>query len=317
MEGHLPSQWPFRCPLHRQRGITGILDENRELFLLAFPRVSQPKGDRKGCASIGPLDLAFYPNVLVVHDKVAVSTLWSNPHSRSLNNLEASLVFTCCTRKLHHSLFPPFLADVRSNPELWAAVMCEGDASCSVTTAYPPASSLTLSPRRTSLPLYFCNCSASSERITRQKVHEGCEVHCCVVRLCFGNDLVFAPNFWFVSGSDLSQCVPQLFCSCLRYRNFHGLWSRYRSTYQIVMFPWTESILCHMICVQMTLVLSFEDMSLKFERFDFVFSEWFRKLPSAAFCYHWASLGGVTLQNRNTRQSWFHVEYTLPFLRFE
>ena len=67
-----------------------------------------------------------------------------------------------------------------------------------------------------------------------------------------------------------------------------------------------------MICVQMTLVLSFEDMSLKFERFDFVFSEWFRKLPSAAFCYHWASLGGVTLRNRNTRQSWFHVEFKLP-----
>ena len=153
------------------------------LFLLAFPRVSQPKGDRKGCVSIGPLDLGFYPNVLVVHDKVAVSTLWSNPNSRSLNNLGASLVFTCCTRKLHHSLFPPFLADVRSYPELWAAVMCEGDASCSVTTAYPPASSLTLSPRRTTLPWYFCNCSASSERITRQKVHEGCEVHCCVVRL--------------------------------------------------------------------------------------------------------------------------------------
>ena len=37
----------------------------------------------------------------------------------------------------------------------FAAVICDADDLCSVNTAYDPASSFTMSPRSTTLPLYF------------------------------------------------------------------------------------------------------------------------------------------------------------------
>ena len=37
----------------------------------------------------------------------------------------------------------------------FAAVICDADDPCSVNTAYDPESSFTMSPRSTTLPLYF------------------------------------------------------------------------------------------------------------------------------------------------------------------
>ena len=38
---------------------------------------------------------------------------------------------------------------------IFAAVICEGDDPCSVNTAYDPESSFRVSPRSSTLPLYF------------------------------------------------------------------------------------------------------------------------------------------------------------------
>ena len=43
--------------------------------------------------------------------------------------------------------------DIMSMP--FAAVICDADDPCSVNAAYEPESSFTMSPRSTTLPLYF------------------------------------------------------------------------------------------------------------------------------------------------------------------
>ena len=45
----------------------------------------------------------------------------------------------------------------------FAAVICDADEPCSVNTAQAPESSFTMSPRSTTLPLYFWNCGSNSE----------------------------------------------------------------------------------------------------------------------------------------------------------
>ena len=45
----------------------------------------------------------------------------------------------------------------------FAVVICDADDPCSVNTAYDPASSFTMSPRSTSLPLYLWNFGSNSE----------------------------------------------------------------------------------------------------------------------------------------------------------
>ena len=94
---------------------------------------------------------------------------WSDPNCRALllRKLQQSGRTTHVRpeykRRLHQSpsLTIPGQRDIVSRT--FAAVMREADAPCSVNTAYPPVSSFTLSPLRTTLPLYVCTCSASPE----------------------------------------------------------------------------------------------------------------------------------------------------------
>ena len=50
-----------------------------------------------------------------------------------------------------------------------AAVICDADDPCSVNTACDPESFFTMSPRSTTLPLYFWNCGSNSEFLRWQR----------------------------------------------------------------------------------------------------------------------------------------------------
>ena len=106
------------------------------------------------------------------------------------NNFGASSIFVL-QRILHPLLAHPGSLDIMSMT--FAAGICDADDPCSVNTAYDPESSFTMSPRSTTLPLYFWFRGSTSEFL-KTKIHQWHKMNFSIFIPCFFDHLFFC--FW-------------------------------------------------------------------------------------------------------------------------
>ena len=71
------------------------------------------------------------------------------------NNFGASLIFTWVKADTASAACPAQSGSLEMISMPFAAVICDADEPCSMSTAQDPESSFTISPRTTTLPLYF------------------------------------------------------------------------------------------------------------------------------------------------------------------
>ena len=71
------------------------------------------------------------------------------------NNVGASFILTWVLADTASAACPTHPGGLDIISITFAAVNCDADDPCSVNTAYDPESSFTMSPRSTTLPLYF------------------------------------------------------------------------------------------------------------------------------------------------------------------
>ena len=71
------------------------------------------------------------------------------------NNVGVSSILIWVSADTASAACPAHRGSLDMTSMTFAAVICDADDPCSVNTAYDPESSFTVSPRSTTLPLYF------------------------------------------------------------------------------------------------------------------------------------------------------------------
>ena len=72
-----------------------------------------------------------------------------------LKKIGASYIFTCVIADTASAACPAHPGSLEILSMTFAAVICDGNDPCTVNTAYDTESFFTMSPRSTTLPLYF------------------------------------------------------------------------------------------------------------------------------------------------------------------
>ena len=85
------------------------------------------------------------------------------------NNVEASSILTCVWADTASAAWPEHPGSLDMMSMTSAAVIWDDDDPCSVNTAYAPESSFTMSPRSTTLPLYFWYRGSNPELLRWQR----------------------------------------------------------------------------------------------------------------------------------------------------
>ena len=134
----------------------------------------------------------------------------------------------------------------------FAAFICDADEPCSVNTAYDPESSFTMSPRSTTLPLYFWKCGSNSYLLF-DRDHQRREVHGFAFFPCFIDHLCLVSDFCPLPCSCFLEFFPFLVHCCLCIWNFHCERHRNKFAHQIVVTQWIHAISCNLVFMVLAL----------------------------------------------------------------
>ena len=129
----------------------------------------------------------------------------------------------------------------------FAADICDADDPCSVSAAYEPESSFTISPRSTTRPFVFLVLCLQFGILQMTDVHEWGKMNFCALRPSFIDHLFLTSDFRQVPRRNFLQCFTFLVHCCLCCGNFHGLGHRNKFVNQIVMLQWIVSFSCNKV----------------------------------------------------------------------
>ena len=165
------------------------------------------------------------------------------------NNLWASSIFTWVQAGTASAACPSKPDNLEMISMILAAVICDAEDPCSVNTAKDPELSFTISPRRTTRPLYFW-CFASNSAFFRWQMSiNDAKWTFAALRPCFIDHLFLTFDFCQVPRRNFLQFFPFFVHCCFCCRNFHSLRHRNKFVNQIIMLQWILTFSCNMIFV--------------------------------------------------------------------
>ena len=113
-----------------------------------------PKDDRTDFAQEEQLDPPYW--IMIGHLCFGRRVqIFGHPDVGIFNNVGASSILTQVLPETASAACPEHPGSLEIMSMTFAAVICDADDPCSVNTAYDPESSFAMSPRSTTLPLYF------------------------------------------------------------------------------------------------------------------------------------------------------------------
>ena len=130
------------------------------------------------------------------------------------NNVGASSTLTCVLADTASDACPAHPGSLEIMSMTFAAVICDADDPCSAKTAYDPESSFTLSPRSTTLPLYFWCWGSNSEFLRWQRSINDAKVSFSALIPCFIDHLFLVSEFcqlpcqYFLQSSQFCPLLP-------------------------------------------------------------------------------------------------------------
>ena len=140
-----------------------------EHLQIAVPTIVLPKDNSTDSVQEEQLGLPYWTMILAICVSVDVSKYLDILTSEFPIILEHLPFGTGCKLILRLLLVLRIPEALILCPWPFAAVICDADDPCSVNTAYDPESSFTMSPRSTTLPLYFWSWGTNSKFLRWQR----------------------------------------------------------------------------------------------------------------------------------------------------
>ena len=149
------------------------------------------------------------------------------------NNVGASSILTWVLADTASAACPAHPGSLDTLYMTFAAVICDADDPCSMNTAYEPESFFTMSPRSTTLPLYFWYWGSTSDFWRWQRSISDGKWTYLLTSFLFLTLAAAMPVF--------SQVLPILFSTAAVASGIFNAWGIGKLMYQIVMAQWIHS----------------------------------------------------------------------------
>ena len=197
-----------------------------ELDQIAFPIIVLPEGDRTDSFREERLGLPYWTMIWAICVVVDESKCLDIPILELAKTL-MHLPFWPVSADTASAACPEHPGSLEKMSMTFAAVIWDADHPCSVNTAYEPESYFTMSPRSTTLPLYFWYSGSSSEFWKMTEIRLWRKMNFSALIPCFFDDFFLVPYFRQLPCRDFLQFFPFfLHCrlciwnlQCLRHRN--------------------------------------------------------------------------------------------------